>query len=77
MNKKIQEFFGEIMLQNIPAEIIANIATAEMSYYHFRHNPKLDGFAVISSYHKALDIIIETSITSHWRKFIDIKRLPE
>jgi hypothetical protein len=31
---------------------------------------------VISSYHKALDIIIENYITSYFRKFIDKSKLP-
>lgn len=69
VSKKIQEFFGEIMLLNIPSSIIENIISAEINYYNFRHNPKSDWFAIISSYHKALDIIIEKYITSWFRKF--------
>jgi hypothetical protein len=73
---KIQDFFGEIMLLNIPASIIRNIISAEINYYNFRHNPSFDWFSVISSYHKALDIIIENYITSYFRKFIDKSKLP-
>jgi len=74
---KIQDFFGELMLINIPAKIIRNIISAEINYYNFRNNPSFDWFSVISSYHKALDIIIETYITSDFRKFIDKSRLPK
>jgi len=74
---KIQDFFGELMLINIPAKIIRNIISAEINYYNFRNNPSFDWFSVISSYHKALDIIIETYITSDFRKFIDKSKLPK
>ena len=39
---KIQDFFGEIMLLNIPSSIIKNIISAEINYYNFRHNPNFD-----------------------------------
>ena len=42
VSKKIQAFFGEIMLLNIPSSIIENIISAEINYYNFRHNPKSD-----------------------------------
>ncbi|MDQ7009283.1 MAG: hypothetical protein Q9M94_03250 [Candidatus Gracilibacteria bacterium] len=74
---KIQDFFGELMLVNIPSTIIRNIISAEINYYNFRNNPSFDGFSVISSYHKALDIIIEEYITSDFRKFIDKSKLPK
>jgi len=77
VSDKIQDFFGELMLINIPAKIIRNIISAEINYYNFRNNPNFDWFSVISSYHKALDIIIETYITSYFRKFIDKSRLPK
>lgn len=77
VSDKIQDFFGELMLINIPAKIIRNIISAEINYYNFRNNPNFDGFSVISSYHKALDIIIETYITTDFRKFIDKNKLPK
>ena len=75
VSNKIQDFFGELMLVNIPAKIIKNIISAEINYYNFRNNPNFDGFSVISSYHKALDIIIETYITSSFREFAKDKKL--
>ena len=77
VSDKIQDFFGEIMLVNIPAKIIRNIISAEINYFNFRSNPSFDWFSVISSYHKALDIIIETYIISDFRKFIDKSKLPK
>ena len=76
VTKKIQEFFGEIMLVNIPAKIIKNIVSAEITYYNFRQHTDRDWFAVISSYHKALDIIIEEYIAKPFRLYINKKRLP-
>ncbi len=32
-------------------------------------NPTIDGFAVISAYHKVLDLFIESFITNNFRKF--------
>jgi len=32
-------------------------------------NPSIDGFAVISSYHKVLDLFVESFITNNFRKF--------
>jgi len=77
VSDKIQDFFGELMLVNIHSSIIRNIISAEINYYNFRNNPNFDGFSVISSYHKALDIIIEEYITSDFRKFIDKNKLPK
>jgi len=42
VSKKIQDFFGELMLVNIPAKIIKNIISAEINYYNFRNNPSFD-----------------------------------
>jgi hypothetical protein len=46
-------------------------------YYNFRHTPQADGFAVISSYHKALDVIIEEYIAQLFRSFVNISILPK
>lgn len=76
VTKKIQSFFWEIVLVNIPYKIIENIISAEINYYNFRYNPQSDWFAVISSYHKALDIIIEEYITYWFRKFYITNKEP-
>lgn len=63
------------MLVNIPATILQNITSAEITYYNFRQYTDRDGFAVISSYHKALDIIIEECIISKYKNFVDKNRI--
>lgn len=75
INKNIQSFFWELMLINIPSNILENIISAEITYYNFRKHTARDGFAVISSYHKALDIIIAECITEKFRNYVDVNRL--
>lgn len=67
--QKISDFFGEILLMNIPSGVVENIISAEVAYYNMRENPSADGLAVVSSYHKSLDILIESYITKWFRKF--------
>ena len=54
---------------NIPSNVVQNIISAEVSYYNLASTANFDGFSVISSYHKALDSLIESIITKPWRKF--------
>jgi hypothetical protein len=62
ITKKIRDFFGDFILMNTNSNIIENIISAELAYYNLKQNPNYDGFGVISSYHKALDGIIESFI---------------
>lgn len=66
---KVSDFFGEILLLNTPDSIVENIISAEVSFYNLRENKNADWLWVITSYHKALDILIETYITKGFRKF--------
>jgi len=34
-----------------------------------KKNPSIDGFAVISAYHKVLDLFIESFIINNFRKY--------
>jgi hypothetical protein len=43
--------------------------SAEINYYNLRENKKADWLWVITSYHKALDTLIEWFITKGFRKF--------
>lgn len=63
ITSRIADFFGEILLLNIPSVVVDNIISAELNYYHFKTNPVFDGLSVISSYHKSLDHIIEHFFT--------------
>ncbi len=69
ITKKIRNYFWDYTLMNISSSIIKNIISAEIAYYNLKQNPNYDGFWVISSYHKALDGIIEQTITKWYRKF--------
>jgi hypothetical protein len=62
ITKKIRDFFGDFILMNTNSSIIEDIISAELAYYNLKQNPNYDGFGVISSYHKALDGIIESFI---------------
>jgi hypothetical protein len=42
ITKKIYDFFGEILILNIPSSVIENIIFAEINYYHLRENPISD-----------------------------------
>ena len=69
ISQKITDFIGEILLLNIPASVMENIISAEIWYHHMQSNAWYDGLSVISSYHKALDTLIENFITKWFRKF--------
>ena len=69
ITKKIINFFWEIFLLNIPSVVIDNIVSAEISFYNLKENQNFDGLSVISSYHKALDSLIEMFIIKWFRKF--------
>lgn len=69
ITKKIYDFFGEILILNIPSSVIENIIFAEINYYHLRENPISDWLGVVSSYQKSLDILVENYITKWFRKF--------
>jgi len=69
IENKIYDFFGEILLMNIPGSVIENIVSAEVNYYHLKVNPNFDWLSVISWYHKALDSLVEDYIIRDFRKF--------
>lgn len=66
---RINDYFGDLLLLNAPKWTIEWITSAEINYYNMMKNPTIDGFAVISAYHKVLDLFIESFITNNFRKF--------
>lgn len=66
---KVSNYFWELMLLNTPSSVIDNIISAEINYFNLRENPTADGLGVVSSYHKALDVLMESFITKWFRKF--------
>ncbi|MCD5385166.1 hypothetical protein LRZ95_00695 [Candidatus Gracilibacteria bacterium] len=69
ITSKVADFFGEILLLNTPTSVVNNIVSAEIAYFNLRENPSADGLGVITSYHKAIDLLIESEITKGFRKF--------
>lgn len=69
ISTRITTYFGELLLLNAPNWTIEAITTAEINFYNMIKNPSIDGFWVISAYHKVLDLFIESFITNNFRKF--------
>jgi len=66
---QIQQYFWDLLLLNAPKGTIEGITSAEISFYNMQKNPLIDGFSVVSAYHKVLDLFIESFITNNFRKF--------
>lgn len=73
MLKRIQDYFGDLLLLNAPKETIEYLVSSEISFYNLSKNPSLDGLSVISSYHKILDVWVEQMIVNQFRKFAQKK----
>jgi hypothetical protein len=71
--KRIQDYFGDLLLLNAPKETIEYLISSEISFYNLSKNPSLDGFSVIGSYHKILDVWVEQMIVNQFRKFVQKK----
>jgi len=73
ISKRIQDYFGDILLLNAPKESIEYLINSEISFYNLSKNPSLDGLSVISSYHKILDVWVEHMIVVQFRRFAQKK----
>jgi len=69
ISQRIVDYFGELLLLNAPAWTVKAITTSEINFYNMQKNPTIDGFSVISGYHKSLDLFIEAFIVKQFRKF--------
>lgn len=69
ISQRIQNYFWDILLLNAPNNTIEYLVNSEINYYSFQKNPSIDGFAVVSNYHKILDAFIEHFVTNNYRKF--------
>lgn len=69
ITRSIKEFFWELMILNTPQAVIENIISAEILFYNMRKTNHTDGLWVISSYHKSIDMLIESTISKPFRKF--------
>jgi len=59
ISKRIQDYFGDILLLNAPRQTVEHLIHSEINFYNLQRNTSVDGFTVISSYHKILDGFIE------------------
>lgn len=66
---QIQSYFWDLLLLNAPKWTIEWITTWEINFFNMMKNPTIDGFSVVSAYHKILDLFIESFITNNFRKF--------
>lgn len=66
---RINTYFWDLLLLNAPKWTIEAITTWEINFFNMMKNPHIDGFSVISSYHKVLDLFVESFITNNFRKF--------
>ncbi len=69
ISKRIGDYFGEILLMNAPRQTLEHLIHSEINFYNLGKNPSIDGFTVISSYHKILDSFIEHFVTTGFRKY--------
>lgn len=69
ITEQITEFIWEVLMLNVPATFMENVISAEIQYHSLEDNHNFDGLWVISSYHKALDVLIENFITKGFRKY--------
>lgn len=66
---RINWYFWDLLLLNAPKWTIEAITSAEISFYNMMKNPTVDWFAVISAYHKVLDLFVENFVINNFRKF--------
>ena len=76
ISKRIGDYFGDLLLLNAPKEMIEHLINAEINFYNLGKNPTLDGFSVVSSYHKIFDILTEHMIVHQFRKYTLKKGAP-
>lgn len=69
ITEQIISYFWDILLLNAPKDTIDAITASEIHYHNMKSNPKLDGLAVISGYHKVFDALIESFLTKWFRKY--------
>ena len=65
----ITDFIWEILMLNVPGDFLENIISAEILFHSLEANKNFDGMGIITSYHKALDVLIESFITKGFRKY--------
>lgn len=67
---QIKRYFWDLLLLNAPKNTVEYLVDAEISNFSLRKMPSGDGIGVVSSYTKILDGLIESIVTSQYRKFV-------
>ena len=60
----IEGYFGQLIHVGNLSKAIPNLIDAEMNFFHFMKKKSADGFIVTNGYQKALETVIEATITS-------------
>ncbi len=71
VSERIRKYYGDILLMNAPKHFLDHLIDSEINFYTLSKNPEWDGLAVISSYNKILDSLIEMHIIREYRKFAE------
>ena len=66
---RIRNYFGDLILMNAPKDTMGHLVDSEIAFFNLQRSKSGDGLSVISSYTKLLDAIIETHVTSQFRKY--------
>lgn len=66
---RIKGYFGELLLMNAPKETMGHLVDAEIAFFNMQRSNSGDGLSVISSYTKLLDALVESYVTSQFRKY--------
>lgn len=66
---RIKGYFGELLLMNAPKETMGHLVDAEIAFFNLQRSNSGDGLSVISSYTKLLDALVESYVTSQFRKY--------
>lgn len=69
ISEEITQFIWEVLMLNVPKDFMENIISAEILYHSLEQNDNFDGLGIISSYHKAMDVLVENFITKWFRKY--------
>ena len=75
IEKKIIDYFWELLLLNAPSSIVEHLVDAEFYFYRLKNNASVDALSVTWAYQKVLDILIDKLITTPYRKFVLKKNL--
>lgn len=70
---RIRNFFGDLLLMNAPKDTMSHLVDSEIAFFNLQRSKSADGLSVISSYTKLFDALIESHVTSQFRKYA-IKR---